>query len=359
MTDITSLEIDFFPVGENSKSGDAITLRFGKVENDKWINQTIFVIDGGNSDSGDAIVKHIKEVYNSNFVDRVILTHPDGDHASGLRNVIEGLEIGKIWMHCPWNHWNDLKSSIVDGRITKKSYKKRVQEAYQYAYDIEQLAKQKKIDIFKPNQGSFYHKGDDKYLTVLGPDEELYLRMIQNSEKTPEMDLSESFKKAFSSKDKEIAYEDMTYETEHLADNDEETSPENNMSLVILLTVADTKVLFTGDAGTEGMFKAIKYANSNKISLKDLNVFQVPHHGSKHNLSKGILKYINAQFGIISCAKEGEPSHPSKIVTNSLIRRNIPPYSTKGILLNYHKGIVPSRNLGPVSPIPFYNHVEI
>lgn len=96
MTENYSLEVDFLPVGEESKSGDAIALRFGLYKNEKWENQTVMIIDGGNSDSGDRLVKHVKEVYKSDKVDRVILTHPDGDHASGLRNVIEQLKVGKI-----------------------------------------------------------------------------------------------------------------------------------------------------------------------------------------------------------------------------------------------------------------------
>ena len=37
---INALEIDFLPVGENSKSGDAIALRFGLYEDLKWKNQS-------------------------------------------------------------------------------------------------------------------------------------------------------------------------------------------------------------------------------------------------------------------------------------------------------------------------------
>ncbi len=67
------------------------------------------------------------------------------------------------------------------------------------------------------------------------------------------------------------------------------TSCENNMSLVLLFQVVGEKFLFTGDTGTMGLYKAIYYAKENKIDLKTLTGFQVPHHGSRRNLSKGIL----------------------------------------------------------------------
>lgn len=355
-----SLEIDFLPVGETTRCGDAVAMRFGLYEQGYWKNQTVFIIDGGDSNSGDALVKHVKEVYKTNKVDRVILSHPDSDHASGLRNVIEQLEVGKIWMHRPWHYWDDLKGSIIDGRITKKSFTDRLRVAYQFAYDIEKLAIEKKIDILHPHQGYQYTENNEPILTVLGPGKEFYLNLIQASQKTPDMELFERITKGFSAPRKITVLEDMTFDTEHLSEKDEATSPENNMSLIMLLTVAGSKVLFTGDAGTEGMFRAIKYANTNNINLIDLNLFDVPHHGSRHNLSKRILNHIKSEQSIISCSKHGEPSHPSPIVINSLLRRNMYPVWTKGNLTNYHFGIVPRREgLYPVPPIVFSNQVEI
>ena len=360
MTENNALEIDFLPVGEENKSGDAIAMRFGHYEDGKWQKQTIFIIDGGNSDSGDALVKHVKEVYKSSIVERVILTHPDGDHASGLRNVVEELQVGKIWMHSPWHYWGDLKDSIKDGRITKNSFSDRLREAYQYAHDIEQLAIKKKIEIFHPHQGCYYKVGEERILTILGPSKELYLSLIQASGKTPEMGVFESVSKSFTTTAKKLEYENMSFDSEHLADTHSSTSAENDMSLILLLSVAGSKVLFTGDSGTQGLFKAITFAIENEISLKDLDVFDVPHHGSHHNLSKGILKYINAKFSIISCSIKGEPKHPSPIVTNSLLRRNMNPIWTQGSLINFHSGEVPLREgLSSVEIIPFSYQVEI
>jgi len=360
MTTNNSVEIDFLPVGQDSRSGDAIAMRFGNYEGGKWNNQKVFIIDGGNSDSGDALVKHVTDVYKTDKVDRVILTHPDADHASGLRNVIEELKVGKIWMHCPWNHWTDVKDSIVDGRVTKKSFTDTLREAYQFAHDIEQLAKKKKIEIFHPHQGSTYKEGDEIIMSVLGPGKEFYLQQIQASTKTPEMTIGESIVKAFVEKKKKKVIEDMSFNTEHLSDNHEETSAENNMSLILLFTVAGSKVLFTGDSGTQGLFEAIKFSASKGVDLKSLDIFDVPHHGSRHNLSKGILKYIGSKYAIISCAVKGEPSHPSPIVTNSLLRRNMTPHWTKGELINYHNGAAPQREgLVAITPIPFSSVVEI
>jgi beta-lactamase superfamily II metal-dependent hydrolase len=352
-------EVDFLPVGSGSKSGDAIALRFGEYQNGQWKNQTIFVIDGGDSNSGDALVKHIQEVYKSDFVDRVILTHPDGDHASGLRNVVKELKVGKIWMHRPWNHWAELKSSIIDSRVTEKSFGERLRASYQYAHEIERLAIEKKIEIFAPHQGRVFKNNNEPILRILGPGKDLYLSLVQSSEKSPHLENAFNTTKSFSNGKKTIAYENMSFETEHLSEEHEATSPENDMSLILLLTVGGVKVLFTGDAGTMGLYNAIRYATSQNINLRDLNLLDVPHHGSRRNLSKGILEYIHAEYGIISCAANSE-KHPSSIVTNSLLRRGITPYSTKRSKITWHNQLIQQRQgYNSATPIPFSNQVEI
>lgn len=356
---MNALEIDYLPVGDGTRSGDAIAFRFGIYENGKWKSQTVFTIDGGNKNSGERLVKHITEVYKTDKVDRAILTHPDGDHASGMQVVLENLKVGKVWMHRPWNYWPDLKDSICDGRITRESFGKTVSEAYQYAYDVEQIAKRKNIKIFPPHQGCHYKENDQNILTVLAPGKDFYLDMIRQSTKTPEMTSNEVLEKALFSENKEEAYEDMTFETEHLSIRDGQTSSENDMSLILLLEVAGSRILFTGDAGTMGMYKAIEYSIKNKISLKNLNFFHVPHHGSRRNLSKGILNYISAKAAYISCSKEGKPSHPSAIVTNALIRRGIKPYCTSGTGLYHHTLNLNREGYNSATPISFSNKVLI
>ncbi len=47
-------EIDFLPVGNGDKSGDAIAVRYGEPGNYK-----VMVVDGGTKESGQALVAHI------------------------------------------------------------------------------------------------------------------------------------------------------------------------------------------------------------------------------------------------------------------------------------------------------------
>ncbi|WP_314911015.1 MBL fold metallo-hydrolase [Cardiobacterium hominis] len=117
-------EIDFLPVGNGDKSGDAIIIRYRLNEDYK-----IMVVDGGTKESGEEIVRHIKKYYNTDRVDYLVNTHPDADHASGLEVVLEELQVGEVWVHRPWVHPHKIRHLFKDGRITDNSLSDRLKRA--------------------------------------------------------------------------------------------------------------------------------------------------------------------------------------------------------------------------------------
>src|SRR5690348_4417469 len=106
-------EIDFLPVGDASKSGDSIAIRYGYGALIPG-NQRVIVIDGGTQESGQALVDHVRQVYGTTAVDFAILTHPDLDHVAGLRVVLEQLKVGVLFMHCPWEHANEIRDMFAN-----------------------------------------------------------------------------------------------------------------------------------------------------------------------------------------------------------------------------------------------------
>jgi hypothetical protein len=220
--------------------------------------------------------------------------------------------------------------------------------------EIEFLAKSKRIILREPFTGLTF---DDGVITVLGPTQDFYKELLPQFRCTPEPVNESILSKAFSAVKDAVQ---MIAETMHIETLDEsgETSPENNSSVISLFSYAGQKVLFTGDAGIPALKNVIAIANYNGIPLNDLDELQVPHHGSKRNLSPNILNAIKAERAYISCPKEGEPKHPAKKVTNALIRRGMCPFKTKGeILCKRHNR--PNRlGYSSATPIPFYNQVE-
>jgi beta-lactamase superfamily II metal-dependent hydrolase len=354
MNEELAFEIDFHPVGNGEKGGDAITFRYGKANN-LPATQKVIVIDGGSLDSGKSIVEHIKTIYNTSTVDLVINTHPDNDHCSGLREVLNNLTIKEIWIHRPWRLSGLSLDWFKDGRITPNSLRERLKDALNIVAEIENIANEKRIPIKQPFVGLSF----DDTIYVLSPTEEYYKELLPQFRNTPEPKNENLFSKTFSAVKDAVNWlsETLHISTETLDENGE-TSPENNSSVVTLFKYSDKKVLFTGDAGLPALKNVIEITDKCNYPLTNLDVLQVPHHGSKRNVSPRVLNKIKGINACISTPKEENPKHPAKKVTNALIRRNMKPYQTKGNILCYRHNTPQRAGYLSATPIPFHNQVE-
>ncbi len=148
-----------------------------------------------------------------------------------------------------------------------------------------------------------------------------------------------------------------TFNIETLDDSGE-TSAENNSSVILLVTVGESRLLFTGDAGIPALTAAVDFANSRGIDLATLAFLQVPHHGSKRNIGPTILSRILAPTAFISASRNGSPKHPAKKVVNALIRRNAKVYATQGKGLCHPRCVVPRPGWSSAQALPFYDQVE-
>lgn len=357
-------EIDFLPVG-NGSSGDAIAVRYGVQGNYK-----IMIVDGGTKESGKNLVEHVKKYYKTEYVDYVVNTHPDQDHASGLTEVLNNLEVGELWIHRPWNYAKEIIEFIDDEknnytrdqRITFKSFGERLAGSYyKYAKELENIAKGKNITIKEPYEGCKI--GD---FEVLSPSRDWHLfDLIINSDKTGELGKTEDSKQKASLleslKDKIFnIIENLNIET--LKDGGV-TSRENESSVILYANFNGEGVLLTGDAGNEALEKAYNFKPN--IS-KNLRFIQIPHHGSRKNSSPRILNQIIGEIGerktnsIIAFVSAGidDEKHPRRVVVNAFIRRGCKVLQTKGNAKCHHKN-TPTRE-GWVSAIPlnFFDKVE-
>lgn len=347
---MNQLEIDFLPVGEGEKSGDAIAMRFGSFDEG---TQRVVIIDGGDKAAGEKLVELVKTHYQTDKVDLVISTHPDADHTSGLRIVLEELNVTSLWMHLPWEHSERIRDLFVDGRITDESLKERLRKAYRYAYELEGLAEQNGVTIYEPFAG---HKAGNLF-TVLSPSEDYYEELLTTSLKTPATKgMTGVFESIKTFSHKAINWISETLEQGTLDDSGE-TSSENNSSAIVLFEFDNYKFLFTGDAGIPSMERAIEYCNENNISLDDLNIIQVPHHGAQRNIGPTIIKSVNAELAIVS-ASQNAPKHPSYKVTNEFHRNGIPVFTTEGSFLNYRQNCDLREGLVAVSPLGFKPEVQ-
>ena len=341
-------EIEFLPVGNGEKSGDAILVRYGEENEYK-----IMVVDGGNKESGEALVEHIKKYYKTSHVDYVVNTHPDQDHASGLNIVLEELNVGELWLFRPWENTDFMSELFHDGRITDNSLKDRFKQAFKYAYELEEIAQKKGIPIYEPYQNSYI--GDFK---VLSPSVEWYLDLLLESNKTPEVKASfESMSDSVSSFVSKI-FESLNFET---LKEDGKTSPENESSVILYANFDGKGILLTGDAGIRALNKAYEYYPSLSQNLKFI---QIPHHGSRRNVAPSILNKILGEKGqsenktaFVSASKEAK-KHPRPIVVNAFIRRGCKVVSTEGSTIRHSHNMSNREGWSSAIPLEFKEEVE-
>lgn len=346
-------EVDYIPVGDGERSGDAIALRFGNLAGRRE-EQAVIVIDGGFKDSGEALVQHIKTHYKTDRVDLVVSTHPDADHASGLSVVVENLTVGTLLMHKPWEHASEIKNLFKNGKITASGLEARLEASLQHASDLEALANKKGVRIVEPFQGASGYNG---VLRVLGPSVDYYEKLLPHFRSTPQPIPALAFLAPVARAAGEAVRWIRDFVHIDLIDDDEDsTSAENNTSVILLFSIDGHKLLFTGDAGKTALHLAADYADSLGVVLIDLQLFDVPHHGSKRNLSSKVLKRICGSKASISAPKDS-PKHPAEKVVNALKKHGAAVYVTKGRTICYpHNSQRPGW--GPVEQEPFHEHVE-
>lgn len=318
--------IDFLAVenedANGQRSGDAIVLR---ISGERYPSPAIVVIDAGFTDTGQQVVDHIQRYYDTDQIDLVISTHPDTDHLNGLKTVLEECQVTELLIHQPWLHSAD--SSLLSN--------------YERLCEIYDLAVQRGVVVSEPFAGMSRFEG---MINILGPSQEYYseqLLLAIDEERTGRAKerFSTSFSHGLFSGAANLLEKVASYLPFETLTDEDDTGPRNKTSVVTLLDVEEARTIFTGDTGIEGLSNAIDEYESllGPISSTPPVAFQVPHHGSKHNLGPQLLDRIlgsqDAPYGsviaLISSAKAA-PKHPSPKVTNALNRRGASVYATEG-----------------------------
>ena len=357
-------EVDIIGVGQESKSGDAIAIRWGNLCGTRK-EQKVVIIDGGFRDSGRNVVDHIKNYYGTETIDAVVSTHPDQDHVNGLDVVLDELSVRELWIHKPWEHNQGLASKFADGRVTDYSLSERLRKSLNSASSLVAKAQNKDIHIVEPFAGiSLYNQNEFR---VLGPTSEYYESLIPEFEGMPRKHMIEILlggaKVAF---DKAMKKFISIWGKDELDDEDP-TSAENNSSVISQLVVDSRRLVFTGDAG----IIALSHAADQLISdshRAELRFIQIPHHGSRRNVGPSVLNRLVGEpvqlgesrniIAIASTAKKGEPKHPRKAVMNAFTHRGVTALATRGRTI-WHSHDAPQRQgWSAMTPEPYHWQYE-
>jgi hypothetical protein len=353
-------EIDFLDV-ESAKSGDAIPLRYG-TNGEEWVH----VVDGGFQDTGAKVCAHIRKHYgNPTYLDHVVATHPDGDHAGGLRTVLAEFEVGTLWMLRPWVYADELLPRF--SRFTSvENLRKRLKEIYPNIAALEEIAQSAGIPIAEPFQGASIGA-----FVVLAPTKGRYLDLVVRSERTPESAeraLEEGVGLLARAGRAAVSFLRAAWGEEVFSP--EGTSAENEMSVVQFSELFGHKMLLTGDAGREALAEAAAYAPHVGLTLPGIDRFQVPHHGSRRNVSTELLdQWLGPRlakppakgeelFTAFFSASKKDADHPRKAVVRAMIHRGGKAISTEGSDKRTGHNAPDREGWVPVTPLSYPDDQE-
>ncbi|MGL5622282.1 MBL fold metallo-hydrolase, partial [Cetobacterium sp.] len=95
----------------------------------------------------------------------------------------------------------------------------------------------------------------------------------------------------------------------------------NKTSIVLLITIKGKKMLFTGDTSEENLKEALIKLGYSKENPIKLDLFKLPHHGSKNNMSKELIEMIDCKMYLVSTNGKSH-GHPDKEILAKIIDFN-------------------------------------
>ena len=152
-----------------------------------------------------------------------------------------------------------------------KLERENLRKAVTTAHELETLCIERGKKVYEPFEGTDLY-GDGSAI-VLGPSRAYYQLLVSQFRDTPASSFSVPgvLQKAVTAASEAVEWVaekmDMQYES---LDDSGVTSPENNSSVILLLTIDGCKLLLTSDAGIPSLTAAADYAARRNIVLHDL-----------------------------------------------------------------------------------------
>ncbi|KVK44914.1 hypothetical protein BCY90_05320 [Agrobacterium deltaense] len=351
-------EIDFLSVGDSN--GDAICVRYGTPE----LGYSIHVTDGGYVDTGQRIINHVNQYYGKDSrIANIVLSHQDSDHIAGLIPVVRHFNVGALWMNRPWLYASEILPAF-HGNYTVDGLRKAIRDAYPLLAELEEVAIDKGVPIYESFAGAWIGQ-----FLVLAPTKARYLMLIPEFDRTPASYakpikglLGRLFEAA-----KKITSFFETWTSEALQENPSPTSASNESCVVQLGVFGQKTALLTADAGPISLTEAANTAQTHGL-LFPPSFVQVPHHGSRRNVTPSVLdRWLGAPLpqgsptrGLAFCSVGvNKPEYPRMRVANAFLRRGYPVYKTDGGGWIRHSHDMPNRDgAQPINSIPFTSSYE-
>ncbi|MDO8208981.1 MBL fold metallo-hydrolase [Conexibacter sp. CPCC 206217] len=332
-------EVDFLPVGDGEKSGDAIALRFTNPETGL---PAVGIVDSGFRDDGEALVEHVKREYGTSSVDFVLSTHPDLDHIGGMGVVLRGLDVANLLIHRPGQHGYAGNSGDTP------------------AEELVALAEEQGTTVVEPFQGV---GGVGGAVLIAGPTQAYYEEMLAAQEVTTKSASATASQGFFGRAGTAVLAEARAvldaFPGEIFFGDAGGTNPRNNSAAILSLLIDGEHILLPSDAGVPAITQALDFLDSQGRTASVPRLLALPHHGSRHNIDRETINRILGdptsgwRGTVVASVSSESPKYPSPRVANAAGRRGYPVYTTAGSKFWSHSSDAPARpHYSTATPLP-------
>lgn len=304
---LDGLEVDMLSLGD----ADAILVSRWRGSHAERV-----LIDAGSSSTA-ASLRPFLATYGISYLDHVVVTHPHDDHAAGVIELLREptVGVGRLWFHSPFLHVNVAAMAAALRATADLHYSSQANGCLQRVLALQQLADARRIPWSEPFAGQ-----NVGFLFVCGPSASHYQEVVVGLEDPTWIRQANSSGAGDEWADNLLEALSSTTDSDSLLAAPQ-TTPENDLSVILWTRWADQTFLFTGDVGAQGLIRA-----ASDYSLVPCHWFQIPHHGSRRNISEPLIRYFSPRFAYVSA--EGSHKHPRQAVVNAFKNVGSAVYST-------------------------------
>ncbi len=326
------LRITMLPAQE----GDCLIIAYGK----NPVRKKYILIDGGRAWTYENALKQYFSAHKIKKIEVLVITHVDRDHIDGMLKLIRdpdlNLQVGNVWFNT-WDHLHGRKIKIPETVDDTEEFGAKMgeelsTEIIRKGWRWNSQFGGKAVELQNNPSGNIIHIGDCK-LTLLSPDGYKLKALIPNWKKecqkagiTPGFMVNDYVVKD----DEEEEFGGIDIEA--LADEafSCDSSSANGSSIAFILEYKNRKILLAGDAHPDLLVDSLKKLGSSVEHPVQFDAFKVPHHGSKHNISKELLDLMKCDHYLLS-TNGNYFKHPEQVAMARLIK-----YGTAGSTITFN-----------------------
>lgn len=283
------------------RCGDCFYVFISDAESEQ---QTRLLIDTGYANTSHrTIIPIIRELINQQKkIQLLIATHTDQDHIGGLKPLLASF--GTDWFEKAW--FNHSPNPLIETDQSGESSIKAgiaIRDRLQHAGLLDN----------EPILTGHREAIGPVTLTILSPDEDQFARFI---DKWREEEVTSHLESPISRNEP-----DYGQSIETLIDRafQPDNSWSNRSSIAVLLTLSDTRILFSADAHPDVLLESIRQLGYGPANPMPLQLMQVPHHASRGNTNSALMNVIHCQHFLISANAANHHQFPHKEALSRIV----------------------------------------